>query len=175
MERRKDAKQGVDPRFAMEMAVVAIATGATNDDHQPPPTANATTQAMPRTAPPVTQSTKISTPSTLKMSDIQAVWAKLLQAMEANKSLLFILKLSKPESLDGNCLNIQFEYPYHQTTIIQNMKNKMLIENALRELSGDRQITISGSIRSGEAEPEHKAPQDTVSTLIGAFGGQVIS
>jgi len=63
--------------------------------------------------------------------------------------------------------------------MVNNVKNKMLLENALRELSGIQGLSIQGEVKS-EAESgspsDDKPPQprDTVSTLLNAFGGQVV-
>jgi DNA polymerase-3 subunit gamma/tau len=189
MERRKDAKQGLDPRFALEMAMLAIAIGATRRDQQPPTPPLSQTPIQP---PPIKQETKTEVtkrtdepiktgPKTTSssMSEMHALWPKLLQTMEANKSLLFILKLCRPKSIEGSTLTIQFQYPYHLQTMVNNVKNKMLLENALRELSGIQGLSIQGEVKS-EAESGPAAsdtpppPRDTVSSLLNAFGGQVV-
>ena len=229
MERRKDAKQGLDPRFALEMAMLAIAIGATGDNNQRPfdsaplgrelgaerqgrqmtndsrlqhtstaagsrpeagqksfdkqkpmqsPTPD--TDAA-KSASTVSEISKTSTTaSTKNLSDIIKLWPQLLQAMESNKSLLFILKLCRPISIEGSALMVQFQYPYHQHTIVQNIKNKMLVENILRELSGIHDLSVQGEVKT-EMEPESAtesapdSPRDTVSSLLNAFGGRVVS
>lgn len=202
MERRKDAKQGVDSRFALEMAMCAIAIAATSDNDQKPNTNNQTLR--PKTdSPPVEkfnnqsfnsqkpnvnhQETSQQTsnppdlalatgPSSFTLGQARLWWPKLLDALESNKSLLFILKLCKLIEIRDNVLILQFEYPYHMQTIMQNGKNKTLVENVLRDVSGQPDIVIDGHVTNGQStEEKPEIKKDTVSKLLDAFGGQVVA
>ncbi len=209
MERRKDAKQGLDPRFAMEMAVVAVAVGATGESMASDGAKDVlqnTTPAMPPK--PQTSATKEqevnilekhepidSTPSpepkaietqpeiesregagsqSLSLDKMIKLWSKLLESLEDHKSLVFILKLCRPRSVEGKKIILEFQYPYHQQTIIQNQKNKLLIEDALRKISDVQDLSIDGMINNSpnETEPEKK---DMISNLLNAFGGRIVS
>lgn len=209
MERRKDAKQGLDPRFAMEMGVVAVAVGATgasslNSDV-------VTTSAEPSRALPQkprvmemqekaaeiletsAPNEPVETPAhqpivdqpsaslsenseepSVSLDKVIKIWSKLLESLDDHKSLVFILKLCRPRSVEGKKVILEFQYPYHQQTIIQNQKNKLLIEDALRNLSGCQGLSIDGMINNmeNESEPEKK---DMIGNLINAFGGRVVS
>ena len=183
MERRKDAKLGVDSRFAMEMAMCAIAVGATTnqevkkqdqkDDNEPPPTSSVTNKEIAN--PPAAAPKPTTTISSLALRDARLWWPKVLDAMESNKSLLFILKLCKLVDVRGSSLVLEFQYPYHMQTILQNGKNKTLLENVIREISGNGQITIDGMLTTGQADEKTETQKDTVGRLLDAFGGQVVA
>ncbi len=235
MERRRDAKQGLDPRFALELGLCALAAISSNDDdnHQirinpPSPKAtvgaandqkssnnqsaiskNAPTPQAPKT-PPVIPSTTLraglnevgrsegSPPINLIVSDARNVrdvkdemdakavvsdfslddcltaWPKLLNTLEEHKSLVFILKLCKPVAVHGHEMVINFQYPYHQQTIIGNIKNKSLIETSFRNISGFQNLVISGSLKK-EKDGEPAAPKTQIGRILDAFGGQVLS
>ncbi|MFA6504040.1 MAG: DNA polymerase III subunit gamma/tau [Patescibacteria group bacterium] len=253
MERRKEAKQGLDSRFALEMAMVAITVGATRTDHadkggpsghalpptsphpcpsptkagegfkppQPPTSPPAIKQdpsASSDEAPPlpkggtepsppaplphmqergvsnskITESplsprppayevgggSAVSSLSSFSINDVYLWWPKLLAALENNKSLLFILKLCKPCEIKDSTIVLNFQYPYHQQTILKNQKNKLLVENTLREVSGHNDLMIEGRVGSVQDESSPAQPiqnKDTVTRLLDAFGGQVIA
>lgn len=208
MERRKDAKQGLDPRFALEMAMCAIAIGATsgdknagikpekNEDDQSRPSGGtlAMNPVVEKSAPApvlkpeapqpaVSESKKeqaaptpVVSPSSLTIGQARLWWPKVLEALENNKSLLFILKLCKLLEFREKTLILQFQYPYHQQTIMQNGKNKLLIENVLREISGYKDLMIDGQVAGASTDnPVAEIQKDTVSKLLDAFGGQVVA
>ena len=194
MERRKDAKQGLDSRFALEMAMSAIAIGATADNVQSPVT---NVQKSPNNQSPneqksfksqkpnVTENTKQTPSSTdvshvtdqmsLSLNQVRLMWPKALEALENNKSLLFILKLCKPIDIQGQSLALHFQYPYHRQTIIDNPKNKMIVEDALRKILGIQALTIKESMAEVQADEKPEVKLDTVSKLLDAFGGQVVA
>lgn len=209
MERRKDAKQGLDPRFALEMAMCAIAVGATGENQgggtsapQPPssesrPKAPAPPKPVEKPAepvapkdapvrpPPVAKAEKEVKPpvsqatddrKTASINEIRLWWPKLLDAMESNKSLLFILKLAKPIEMKGDTLRVSFQYPYHKQTMMDNSKNKILLENALRTISGNSRLIVDSVIVADTGtQDQPKQNLDTVSKLLDNFGGQLVA
>ncbi|MDD2785675.1 MAG: DNA polymerase III subunit gamma/tau [Patescibacteria group bacterium] len=213
MERRKEAKQGLDPRFALEMAMVAITVGATRTDHADkggPSGQNGTGGQNNNNQAPITKETSItnkpitkqeqtnegssasprppayevgggsavSSLSSFSINDVYLWWPKLLAALENNKSLLFILKLCKPCEIKESTIILNFQYPYHQQTILKNQKNKLLVENTLREVSGHNDLMIDGRVGSAQDGSSPAQPiqnKDTVTRLLDAFGGQVIA
>lgn len=196
MERRKDAKQGLDSRFALEMAMSAVAIGATKDQIQtsqpkddPPLAVKPNNPSFNSQKPNVIENTKEpeikikqvsdTSDSPMTLNQVRLMWPKVLEAFENNKSLLFILKLCKPVAVNDQSLVLQFQYPYHQQTIINNPKNKLIVEDAVRKVSGLERLTIVESTADAqvdeklEVKPEVKL--DTVSKLLDAFGGQVVA
>ncbi|MBU2566276.1 DNA polymerase III subunit gamma/tau [Patescibacteria group bacterium] len=196
MEKRREIKSGLDPRFALELALLAMAISEKDDTksnqhidlqkktapiekNEPPkpqPIADSVqnTSESTKSEPPKIQSKTINTGS---LNDIHAIWPKFLQSLEANKSLIMILKPSRLVSFDNNTLLIKFQYPYHQKTILDNVKNKKLLEDGLAKLLNVQNITLQGTTESGvEQENTPLQPKtDAVSNLLDAFGGQVIS
>jgi len=212
MERRREVKQGLDVRFALELAMCAIASSLTRIGQSggtPPPVApssgSSTTSFSQSKTPsvepkvvnkirPVTQSAPVekaevqTAPSGkiepqpvhasvstdgLTVDQILIAWPKFLEALENNKSLLFILKLCKPIGFENGKLILSFQYPYHQQTILKNAKNLRLIEQTLGTVLNRPSIGIEGQVTA--AEEEQAKPQTTVGKLLEAFGGQVSS
>ena len=200
MERRREAKHGLDPRFAMELALAAACEGmaartgqtavgsvqtnknSNQDSDRKPPSATSKPE-QPKSNPPI-QATKPD-PSALakdqpkndaapvcSLDQILIKWQPFLDSLENNKSLLFILKLCKPLEVVGNRVVLRFQYPYHKQTIIGNVKNKQLVEDALRKALGVPNLIIDGTEGKDAAETTTAAPS-TMSRLMDAFGGQV--
>ena len=193
MEKRREIKTGLDPRFALELALLAMAL----EDDKNPESKNPVTQTTStkiNTNPTDTVALKIQikdsaankankpapsvgTDKSVSLNEIHSIWPKLLQSLEDNKSLLMILKPSRLAELQDNTLMIHFQYPYHQKTIIDNAKNRSIIENLLNQLTGCKNLCIQGiSQPKNQSETEISKPKtDAVSNLLDAFGGQVIS
>ncbi|MDD5726580.1 MAG: DNA polymerase III subunit gamma/tau [Patescibacteria group bacterium] len=195
MERRKDAKQGLDSRFALEMAMTAIAIGATSDKYQEtrdkiqikPNDESFKSQKQneientkiqetrDKQEPNSSDSLLVTSNSLLTLNQVRLMWPKALEALENNKSLLFILKLCKPIDIQDQTLALHFQYPYHRQTIIDNPKNKMIVEDALRKILGVQALTIKESTAEVQADEKPEVKLDTVSKLLDAFGGQVVA
>ncbi len=220
MERRRDAKHGLDPRFAMELALVAMCEGMTTDR----PSSNAgqiletavrpaakprvesapvkpvttaqeqeartenqpiLTESRPRDAgratsdeSPTSKLEKSPEPQTgralnCSLDDVLINWQKFLASLEDHKSLLFILKLCKPTEIRGEKLVLSFQYPYHRQTIIGNVKNKQIVENALRAALGQNELVIEGTDHNAAEETGNAKNNSSMGMLIDAFGGQV--
>lgn len=206
MERRRDAKQGLDSRFALELGLCAIATSSDDDQNQysinntqesrlnnqnanPPDKGGGRViqqvQKTPCDPPhrgdvdPVIKDDKdeknANVVSNLSLDECLMAWPKLLDALNDNKSLVFILKLSKPVAVHGQDMTIHFQYPYHQQTIVGNIKNKSLIESAIRKITGFQNLIISGSLEEEVKDGQPAAPKTQISKILDAFGGQVSS
>jgi hypothetical protein len=80
----------------------------------------------------------------------------------------------RPLAVHGQELVIRFQYPYHQQTIIGNVKNKSLIENSLRKITGFENLIISGSLED-EKDDQPAEPKTQVGRILDAFGGQILS
>lgn len=200
MERRRDAKQGLDPRFALELGLCAIAASSddANTKHQetniksPPPAGPRSSISYPAEAgqtptQPIVSDARDARDvkdemdemdakgvSDFSLDDCFTAWPKLLNTLEEHKSLVFILKLCKPVAVHGHEMVIHFQYPYHQQTIIGNIRNKSLIETSFRNISGFQNLVISGSLEK-EKDGEPAAPKTQIGRILDAFGGQVLS
>ncbi len=212
MERRRDAKQGLDPRFALELGLCAIATVSSDDSGntkiqetniKETPNSNNQNASLPDKGggrviqqaqktpcnPPYhgdvdrvvteaqdsqdTEDLKDKIVSDFSLDDCLTAWPKLLNTLEEHKSLVFILKLCKPVAVHGHEMVIHFQYPYHQQTIIGNIKNKSLIESSFRSISGFQNLVISGSLEK-EKDNETTIPKTQTGRILDAFGGQVL-
>ncbi|MBM3205058.1 DNA polymerase III subunit gamma/tau [Candidatus Uhrbacteria bacterium] len=166
LERRKDVKAGVDGLFALQLAsttiVFKILGGDKNQDprHQEPePTSLPTHQ-----------------PTSLDLSVIRSKWPALIRAVdEKNHSLPFILKIARPEAVEGDKIVIRFQYPFHRDKIVTDVKHRRIVEECLAQVYGTP-CSIEGivgdpSTSSGQSQ---ERSQDMVSNILNAFGGSIV-
>lgn len=232
MERRRDAKLGMDPVFVLLLAFTAALrreapqTVAPAVASIPPvpkpvpepivtPTKTSTTPVIPQTVekvpemspepmavPPVVKpvesmsavpeirdSAPVSSPTlpemspepvmepapaTADMSAIRRSWNMFIRAVEAqNHSLPFILKISKPERVDGSTLIIRFPYAFHRDKILNDPKNMKLVCDCARQAFGVPNLALDGIVAADEPAV-NAGPQDVVGSIVQAFGGSVI-
>ncbi|GEM_PF-643111 len=186
MERRRDAKQGADARFCLELAASAVSLGALPHGSSG---FNAAAHARSTSIPdnPNTQATnlnsevaqaKITQPDdapTISLASIQQKWPSILRAVEdKSRSLTFIMKLAHPASFDGKLLLIQFQYPFHRDKIISDIKTKHMVEDCIRTVTGSHDLHIDGVVTVADAVDKEPHSQDVVSNILKAFGGQLI-
>lgn len=219
MERRRDAKQGADERFCLELAVSAIVLGLLPSQRRGAP-------AIPPVTPPVTPSPVTPKPTlppshpvapqTIRIASvsptppaapaasipvakpvavaaavpadpvptgpiptlgqIQAKWPAFLKAMdEKSPSLTFVLRISRPIRIDEDGLvNLQFQYPFHREKIIGDIKSRRLVEDCLRAAVGYSALRIDGIVVAEDEESKQVRQEDTVNTLLKAFGGEIM-
>lgn len=180
MERRRDAKQGTDARFALELAVTAIALGmlphapassvrrdaAPRDDEPPsaPP-------AAPRAPAPEKKKTA---DGPLTLAVVQRKWAPFIKALgEKNASLTFILTTSRPVDVSGSTVTIRFQYAFHRDKIVGDLKNRRIVEDQMRDLLGVPELHFE-AIVGEDAVVAEKRSEDMVTNILKAFGGQVV-
>lgn len=112
--------------------------------------------------------------------DIRKYWNVIIKEVEkSNPSLPFILKICRPDRLEGNTLHIHFEYSFHREKLIEEIKTKRTVEQALRTVMKSDHLLIDGfcaprSESGDEVTPIDRIPQDVVSRVLNAFGGQVV-
>lgn len=196
LERRRDAKGGVDPVFALELAVLAIAGGmlpnsggkaqseqdpyiSPSSTAKPAESKKVQTKTNDEQTGPKTQTAPspqlASAGAPLDLHDIQAKWLQIVAAVEKeNRSLPFILKISRPESVQGRTVCIRFQYPFHRDKIIEELKTKRLVENAMRQVLGRDDVIIDGVVGETIGEADRSTTTDIVSKVLSAFGGQVV-
>ncbi len=112
----------------------------------------------------------------LDMVRVRQLWNAFVRAVEEqNHSLPFILKISKPERVDGSVLVIRFPYPFHRDKIIGDSKHLRLVEACAQRVFGVPDLRLDGIVLGPEevAVPEHSS-QDVVGNLLKAFGGSVV-
>lgn len=203
IDRRRDAKSGVNPVFALELAMAAICVL----HHAQTETINGgvpqTRQAMQPSATPVSAQRTIETaqkktaddpvipsvqtkeavaqqPATapagaLEVHDILIRWQEVIRCVEQeNRSLPFILKVCRPESVRGSVVVIQFQYPFHREKVIDELKNKRIVENALRQILGRDNLIIDGVVGDTLGQADRATTAGIVSKVLTAFGGTVV-
>jgi DNA polymerase-3 subunit gamma/tau len=219
MERRRDVKQGADPRFCMELAATAVAlrllphatggsgsisppastnpqarvnSGATETRPVPQPTQAETSQGKPsqpqasvRTEPVKTEAAPTHAPastgenaraeSVFTLTQAQQKWSAFIKLVDAKSpSLTFILKLTRPYSVDGPRVTLAFQYPFHKEKICGDIKAKRLVEDCMAEALQVSSVQIDGMIASEEPEAKELRSRDMVSNILRAFEGQLV-
>ncbi|MFH1838779.1 MAG: DNA polymerase III subunit gamma/tau [Patescibacteria group bacterium] len=190
MERRRDVKQGIDPRFALELAVTAVTlnllpnsdkniTGSISNSQLP--TSNQIQNPESGNPEPEIQSSNIDSVSqtsdvepSLSLDQVHGKWPIMIREIaDRHPSLLMVLKPSSPDRVDGEKVIIRFQYPFHKDKIINDVKNKQLLEESLRRLLEVPNLYIEGSVGQDEERKEVRS-KDMVSNILNTFGGQVV-
>jgi DNA polymerase III subunit gamma/tau len=172
MERRRDAKQGADPRFCLELAASAVSLGllphggAQQTAKSVVPDIQKEENAQEKSVPKITPAS---------FSLVQSKWPAFLRLMdEKSKSLTFVLQITQPESVENDVVTLRFQYPFHRDKILNDPKTRHLIESTLSDAVGIPKLRCEGIVtQEGEAAKEARA-QDTVSSIMRAFGGQLV-
>ncbi len=191
LERRKDVKAGVDPLFALQLVGTMVAHGLLRHST----TAQTPVKPVLAPSPPIpsvpTPSREIVPPAVpsiapmpppvadvgqavVDIDTIRAKWNAIITVIdEKNHSLPFILKISRPESVQGTTLVIRFQYPFHRDKIVSDSKHRRIVEEGLREVLHCQTMTIEGVVGE-DPERQEQRSQDMVSNILKAFGGSVL-
>lgn len=187
MERRRDAKQGADPRFCMELAATAVSLRLL--PHAAPsviPTEESSTsggtpsrplseRSDPSVASNSTRDDKTSLTAHFTLTTVQSKWPTFLRLVDAKSpSLTFVLKLTRPLSVDGSLLTLAFQYPFHREKIVGDIKTKRLVEDCMAEALEQEGVRIEGTIAGEEPAVKETRSRDMVSNILKAFEGQLV-
>ncbi len=180
MERRRDAKQGADVRFCLELAAAAVALGMltpgpgkTNIEKTITNEIKSTTQTESKAAEQTEPIKQNSANTAFTLSDVKAKWHLFLEILnEQSRSLAFILKFSQPIDVKENILVISFKCTFHREKIMEEIKSKRLIEECLREVLGSSNLLVDG-ITENQKSIEVK-PTDMVGKILKTFEGQMV-
>jgi DNA polymerase-3 subunit gamma/tau len=175
MERRRDAKQGIDARFALELAVTPIAlallpNARRNETSKPPEPPK---QSPPPAPEPI--NVPISTGTPLKKQDgiSHRNWLDIIEVVsEDNASLSFILSTVTPISYDGSTLTLRFRYAFHKEKLLLQVKNKQVFQNAVSSVLGNEKVVIEAVI--GEEDDSRAVSTDPVSKILHIFDGKLV-
>lgn len=200
IERRRDAKQGVDAVFACELALVRIAgnllpsanvtrapipTSAPSPAPTPPPSPSkkiAETPTPPPTKEPVAPKEPSPSPVIPAVENVDITlhtvllkWREIIRLVEVeNRALPFVLKVAKPEAVQGAKIIIRFQYPFHREKIVEDLKSKRIVENALRQALGNDTLLVDGVIGDTLGTADRQETKDIVTNVLNAFGGTVV-
>ncbi len=145
--------------------VPVAATAPVSIDTSPSPTPEAVAPSAP----------VASTGASLDLSTARRSWSAFIRAVEAhNHSLPFILKISKPERVDGSVLVIRFPYAFHRDKILEDPKNRKLVTDCAREAFQAPTLSLDGIVAADESSEQTSGPQDVAGSLMQAFGGSVV-
>jgi len=110
----------------------------------------------------------------LDLHIVRGKWNAFVRAVdEKNHSLPFILKISRPESVEGTRLTIRFQYPFHRDKILADVKHLRVVEECARDIFLCPTLKLDGIVGEDPAQKEARS-QDMVGTILKAFGGQVV-
>ncbi len=185
-ERRKDAKSGIDPLFALQLAGTIAANGllrhATRSPVQvpspiPPPVPPPASVAEPPVPVPKAQektNTNLESGMSLDLNLVRMKWNAIIRAVdEKNHSLPFILKITRPEAVRGTAVVLRFQYAFHHDKIVGDPKNRHMVEESARAILACPSLTLEGVVGEDETRTEARS-QDIVTNILKAFGGQVV-
>jgi DNA polymerase-3 subunit gamma/tau len=181
MERRRDAKQGIDPRFALELAVAALALGLL--PHSAPAGKSVSVSApvsvpvpMPAHAPVAIQTPAkkpVERPVTngaLSAELVRGKWSALINAVsENNTSLAIMLKTCEVADVTAPTITLRFSFPFHKAKVLDDIKNRNLIQTIFQKVLGVEKVSLEAVM--SEASP----PPNLVNKIIGQFGGVEVS
>ena len=176
MERRRDAKQGADARFCLELAASAVCLSllphgqsvSTPKTSPPAPSPSlgegklnlrkvevGNDAGAQFVAPAVTEPrgvinhapTSQTDKQGISLSTVQSKWLAFLRLMEErSKSLTFVLKITKPVAIEGFKLILEFAYSFHKEKILDDMKSRKLVIDTLREATGISNLEVDGTV-----------------------------
>nr|MBP7134062.1 hypothetical protein [Patescibacteria group bacterium] len=105
---------------------------------------------------------------------IRAKWNAIIRIVEEiNHSLPFILKISRPEYVQGDTVVIRFQYTFHRDKVLNDAKNRRVVEDVMREMFQAPTLRLEGIIGEEEGSVEQRS-QDVVTNVLKAFGGSVV-
>lgn len=117
----------------------------------------------------------------LNVHEIRKYWGIITKEVEkANRSLPFILKICTPERIEGSTLVLRFRYAFHREKLIEDIKTKSIVEDAIRLIMKNDKIILDGIVDAKESSSDSEqpnldsAPADIVSRVLNAFGGTVV-
>lgn len=109
----------------------------------------------------------------LTIDTIRAKWNTVISTVDVqNHSLPFILKISRPEYIEGNTVTLRFQYPFHYDKIITDSRHRRIVEEAFQVVFGT-QLQLAGVVGEEAGEGGQKK-SDMVSNILKAFGGNVV-
>ena len=203
MERRRDAKQGVDARFCMELIAVPVVNSLLPHGPSSAPTPNVprvippppvaptapppSIQAPPEPpqqvktstatiAPPTTPvNAKVDEPSIVELGALQRAWYEILKKIdERSRSISFIMKLVRPVAVTGHIITLEFRYPFHLEKVTRDVKSKDMVEDVLREALKSPTLTIQGIVKGGGDDATQAVPRDMVNAIMNTFDGRLM-
>jgi len=115
----------------------------------------------------VTKPKTITGSGVMQLETIKSNWPALIEKLkDYNHSLSFILSVAEPIKVEGNKVEVAFEYSLHLERV-NNSKVREVIEKALHEILGVP-LMFKAVVRKAKA-----ASGDLLSNVLSTFGGRV--
>lgn len=112
---------------------------------------------------------------TIDIATVRRSWNQFIRAVEGqNHSLPFILKISKPDRIEGSTLIIKFPYAFHRDKVIADVKHLRIVEQCAQQVFQLPTLHVDGVVAADEPSAEAAQPQDVVGSILQAFGGSVV-
>ena len=139
-------------------------------------TAAESTPPVPPSVPPSMPDVSQRHNDSLDLSGIRRLWNAFIRTVEEqNHSLPVILKISKPERIEGDTLVIRFPYPFHRDKIIGDNKNLRIVQACAQKAFNMPNLRLDGVVMPAEEEAAAATSQeDVVGNLLKTFGGSVV-
>jgi DNA polymerase-3 subunit gamma/tau len=123
----------------------------------------------------------IAPESGINLKQIEDNWLKVLEKIdETNHSLIFVLTMAKPLSINKNVLELGFKHKFHKE-IIEIRKNKFTLENVIEEIIKTKIVTTFKVVPDLVVESTIKKPvvesagvNGSLTDILDAFGGRVV-
>jgi hypothetical protein len=106
------------------------------------------------------------------LAEVRANWARIVRAVEEQSaSLAFVLKVTKPTSLEGRVLTLDFQFPFHKDKVLGDLRNRKVLDAALRQVTGGT-LQLDGRVApQDDASDVQTVPRDAVGAIMQVFGG----
>lgn len=188
IERRRDIRFGIDPLFLLELTStvachrlfgrgegvikrVPEASSSLPVSTTVPTSSSSTSE--PESSPVSLLTVLPKTMGDLTLDMLRAKWTAVINVVdEKNHSLPFVLKISRPEHVEGGTVTVRFQYPFHYDKIVSDVRHRKLVEEALQQVFGTP-LQLAGVV--GEEGGEHgQKKSDMISNILKAFGGTVV-
>jgi DNA polymerase III subunit gamma/tau len=191
IERRRDMRTGSDPVFIVELALLAVAgrllphaamsseRSSYSVERAKPPNAELTNEKKVEIKTNAAQNSA-NTLRGVDIHDIRKYWNVIVREVEKeNTSIPFALKVCRPDHLEGRRVMLCFEYAFHREKIIEDLKMKRIVEQALRTVMKCDDLLIDGfenneDVRSDDGQVQSRDSSDIVSRILQTFGGDIV-
>ncbi len=161
-----------EPPVEQTPASLDITSSLPVESIEQPASSPVTQEVSPMSAhvPSVTASTESSD---ITIDQVRAKWNTVISTVDVqNHSLPFILKISRPEQIEGATIVVRFQYAFHYDKLITDSKHRKVVEDAFKTVFG-QPFQLAGIVGDDAAEGGQKK-SDMVSNILKAFGGNVV-
>jgi len=108
------------------------------------------------------------------MEAVTQHWNQILEQIKKyNHTLFSFIRLNKPKSVKNNVIELVVNYSFHKERV-EEMKNKLAIENILQEILGEKMKIECILIERKEDESGVLKEDKEIEAIAQEFGGSVI-